>query len=191
MRARLFVAAGSALAIGLGVFACTTDNGNQPIPVFNPDSSIIYFDATAADASADADGSTSANDATADAADAADSSQGDAGFSLNGCNAAAFADADYTAPDASRLIRFPLADGGLAYDPQCMHVKAGEKVTWSGDFEMHPLGPQGGDPNNPIPNGVFDAGPDGALTIDFAEAGTFGYACQVHSHMVGAIEVTP
>jgi plastocyanin len=60
-------------------------------------------------------------------------------------------------------------------------------VTWSGDFTVHPLGPFGGDTPNPITS----AGATGSVTIAFPTAGTFGYHCQVHAQLNGAILVVP
>jgi plastocyanin len=191
MRARIVLASSLAASLATAFFACSNDDV-QPLPVFNPDAGVTYFDApadtrvTSDSAPADAPG-----DAPSDAADGA--ADVDAGLVVNECTEADFADADYTAADASRVIEFPFdASAPPAYVPPCMHIKAGESVTWHGDFAMHPLIRQNGDPGNPIPSGgIGDGGSEASYTASFPEAGVFGYACAVHAHMMGAIDVTP
>ena len=194
-------------SIVASVVACSNDDAPQPLNIVIDSGVDIPFDATlplrdsgndAAKVDAGADTGTDASDAAADAHDAADAKP-DAGFVINGCAAADFADADYTAPDASRVVYF--SDSGLVfnpdsgaliqYTPQCMTIKVGESVGWVGNFGFHNLGPNDNNDANPIPNGVDDAGPDGAFWVTFGEAGAFGYQCQQHSQMHGAINVTP
>jgi plastocyanin len=80
---------------------------------------------------------------------------------------------------------------------RCTIIRAGSTVRWSGNFDVHPLEPFGGDVPNPIPNSVgADSGlPDGGaptIVVAFPEAGTFGYNCENHpAIMSGAITVVP
>jgi hypothetical protein len=63
----------------------------------------------------------------------------------------------------------------------CSKIKANSKVKWTGNFTTHPLAGDGpiGTPN----------GSSGSAEVTFPAAGTFAYHCNVHSQMVGAIQV--
>jgi plastocyanin len=191
MRVRFFLAATAGLSIVAGLWACTSDD-TTPIPVFDPDASAGHPDATvpdASDAAVDSAGdSAPGTDSGGDTG--ADGGSGDSGRVVNNCGEAEFAANDFSGPDASRVIRFPRSDGGLGYEPSCMRIAAGESVTWRGDFLMHPLATLNGDQPSPITGPYYDAGPDGGgVTIEFGDAGWFGFECTVHSSMTGAIEV--
>jgi hypothetical protein len=87
---------------------------------------------------------------------------------------------DRTAPGADRQLSW---DFSVVSDPErCLQVRVGQTVTWSGDFDTHPLAGQGGDGPNPI---FFHQ--NGAVT--FNSVGTFGFVCLSHSAMKGAIRV--
>ena len=106
-----------------------------------------------------------------DAADAAPAGP------VNGCKTFD----DRTGASASRTIAwmFPLA----AAD-RCIAIKAGQSVTWSGDFTMYRVGASGGDSPNPI------AGFDPMTpTVTFPKAGTFGFESPDAPALVGAIKV--
>ncbi len=98
------------------------------------------------------------------------------GPDLNGCKNYV----DRTADTASREITwgFPVSTTPEA----CMKIKAGQTVTWKGDLSIHPIGPKGGDANNPIKS---------AATNTFPAAGTFGYVCTNHATMLGVVLVVP
>lgn len=105
---------------------------------------------------------------------------GDAG--VNGCTAADFV--------AATTIAFP----GVAYDPPCVKVSAGDTVTWNGDFSFHPL--RGGEvvdgtatPDTGSPIVAVDTGMTADVT--FPTAGTFPFYCNVHFSvgMMGAVLV--
>ena len=68
-----------------------------------------------------------------------------------------------------------------------MTVKVGQTVAWSPAFATHPLVASGGDPPTPIPT----AAPASMARVTFASCGTFGYKCNVHPTMIGAIQVVP
>ncbi len=72
--------------------------------------------------------------------------------------------------------------------PRCVEIKAGQSVTWTGDFATHPLAADQGDAPNPVASANL-AGP--SATVAFPTAGTFGFKCTVHSSMIGAVLVTP
>ncbi|MBX3187454.1 MAG: hypothetical protein KF819_10585 [Labilithrix sp.] len=86
---------------------------------------------------------------------------------------------DQTAAGAPRTIPWDLLTLNAAPE-RCMKIKKGQTVTWNGDLDAHPLGPEGGDKPNPISN---------TSTVTFNAAGTFGYICDIHPAMIGAIQV--
>jgi plastocyanin len=76
---------------------------------------------------------------------------------------------------------------GNAYAPRCLQLQAGQRVTFSGDFSLHPLRQACG------PAAVID---DFGGPFTFAAAGTYGYYCSTHGNsdgtgMAGAILVVP
>lgn len=98
------------------------------------------------------------------------------GPELNGCKTYV----DLTADAAKREITWGFS---VSNTPEaCMRIKAGQSVTWNGDFGLHPLGPKGGDTPTPITN---------TATVKFDKAGTFGFVCTAHSTMQGVILVVP
>lgn len=91
---------------------------------------------------------------------------------------------DHTADGDARTIKW---DFSIATSPdRCMKIKAGQTVTWQGDFGTHPLGTNGGDTPNPIADVDTSTG-----KVTFPNAGTFGFKCEVHPAMIGAIQVVP
>jgi plastocyanin len=87
---------------------------------------------------------------------------------------------DRTAPGAVRQLTW---DFGIVTDPaHCIQIQTGQTVVWVGDFSTHPLGVPGNDTSNPI---LFHN--NGSVT--FNAAGTFGYQCNAHAPMIGAIKV--
>jgi plastocyanin len=108
----------------------------------------------------------------------------DAGPPLNGCTTYV----DHTA-DKEVDLQW---DFGIAQRPDhCSQIKVGSVVKWTGDFGTHPLDALGGDTPNPIAGAFMDAGGTGttSIFIAFPNAGKFGYHCDVHATMLGAIEV--
>ncbi len=92
---------------------------------------------------------------------------------------------DRSAPGAERSL---LWNFDLATDPErCLAIRVGQSVTWTGNFGFHPLGGYGGDTPNPI---GFPSGGD-TWEVTFPNAGTFGFICDVHAEMQGAIRVQP
>jgi plastocyanin len=104
----------------------------------------------------------------------------DAPVTLNGCTTFA----DHTAANDARTLDW---DVTIASSPdRCMKIKAGQSVTWSGNFSTHPLAQAGGDTPSPIGNGTGTS-----KTIQFPNPGDYGYVCTVHSTMRGVIQVVP
>lgn len=74
----------------------------------------------------------------------------------------------------------------------CVLVEPGTKVTWEGNFNIHPL--IGGSPGqveatNPVTLGSPQTGSN-PITIDFPSSGTFGYFCTIHTtSMQGVVYV--
>jgi plastocyanin len=136
-------------------------------------------DAAATDAAAGDSGANDggAGDSGAKDSGANDSGGADAAASLNGCT---------TFVDRSAGSRTLTWDTGVSLLPEhCMLIHAGQSVTWSGDFTVHPIVPQGGDVPTPVTavnSGVVD-------TVTFPNAGTYGYQCTIHGYMTGAIKV--
>ena len=105
---------------------------------------------------------------------------------INGCTPATAM--DLTAAGASRQI----VTVGNSYSPHCVRIKVGQSVTWTADFQVHPLssgtpagGPQAGSPITTTTSG-------NSKMFTFPAAGNFGFWCQVHTTlMMGAVYVEP
>ncbi len=104
---------------------------------------------------------------------------------------------DRSAAGADRTVSFGGAGGSdaFSYAPMCMQVAAGQKVTFSGDFSVHPLaaglapGQTGtATSGNPIPDTSSGTSP---VTATFAASGTFPYFCRHHyaAGMIGEVVV--
>jgi plastocyanin len=94
---------------------------------------------------------------------------------------------DLSAPSADRTVTFTFAQ----YTPKCIKIKAGQSVTFSGDFSSHPLRQACGTAGV-IPN--TDSGT--TATVTFNTADTYGYYCLVHGSadgtgMAGSVQVVP
>ncbi|MDB4928547.1 MAG: Poly(3-hydroxyalkanoate) depolymerase [Myxococcaceae bacterium] len=113
----------------------------------------------------------------------------DAGASFHNC--AVYV--DRTADGADRTVRF----SNFRYDPPCMLVAAGQRVTFAGDFAVHQFRPgvapsrTAADPASP-PGNPMSARDDGTTAaFDFAAPGTFPFFCLDHegTGMYGAVRV--
>jgi plastocyanin len=106
--------------------------------------------------------------------------------------AASDAGGDLTNTTGGVTIAFPTMAGPAQYTNNCIKVKAGTVVTFTGSFTFHPLEPNGGDTPSPFP-ALSSADVDGgSLSFTMSTAGTFGYQCQFHpGTMFGAIQVVP
>ena len=84
-----------------------------------------------------------------------------------------------------------------SYSPKCSLIAAGQSITFTGDFDFHPLvggqivgGNEVPDPQSPI--GTTNTG--FMKTIVFPAAGTFPFYCSAHGPdlgMIGAVFVDP
>jgi plastocyanin len=96
---------------------------------------------------------------------------------------------DRSAASASRTLTWSFSIS--SDDARCMQIKVGQSVTFSdgagkaADFTSHPPIAWGGDKPNPIQSLDKDTG-----IVNFAAKGTFGFACNNHPAMIGAILVT-
>ena len=139
---------------------------------------------TAQDASEEADAGVDTG-----APDAAPDTSPDASVTpVNGCGPTEFAASDHTAASDPRAITFATTPSPVQFSPSCMRIKAGQTVTWSGDFSDHPFEPMPAVPDDPI----MDVTSGTTTSVTFPAAGTFGFDCAMHpSIMHGAIEVVP
>jgi len=111
--------------------------------------------------------------------------------SFNDCTPFDFASNDHTAAADPRTITFPFDVSPAQYQPRCMKIRAGQTVTWRGDFRFHPLSPAGGDVPSPI---TIDPMPSGTeRKVAFPNTGFYGFECATHEApaMYGAILVVP
>jgi hypothetical protein len=108
-------------------------------------------------------------------------SAADAAPAVNGCRDGDYLDA--TDPLARRVVAWDFAVE-MAAD-RCMQIAVGQTTVFEGDFIEHPIGPHDGDANSPIPP---TTGGD-SLSIVFGEIGVFGFICEAHPEMRGAIRV--
>jgi hypothetical protein len=103
----------------------------------------------------------------------------DAG-TINGCTGFK----DHTDPSDERLINWDFA---IATTPdRCMRIKVGQSVTWTGNFNVHPIAVKDGVTPSPIAEIDTASG-----KVTFPMQGTFGYGCTTHPAMSGAIDVVP
>lgn len=72
---------------------------------------------------------------------------------------------------------------------KCSKIKAGTTVTWTGNFEQHPLNSKGGTAPSPI--AAFSDPAANSHDVTFAAAGDFGFVCTRHAVMTGVIQVVP
>ena len=88
---------------------------------------------------------------------------------------------DRTAPAAERTLAWDFPFAGSV--DRCIIVRVGQSVRWDGNFAMHPLENDQGSTPNPI--GAHDA--SGVVT--FTAPGIYGYRCNYHFEMRGAVQV--
>lgn len=175
MSMRLAVISSGLVLTAAAVFACSDDTTPTP----SGDS----------DAAAGSSGSDGSSGSSGSSGTSGTSGQPDtAPATLNGCKIYV----DRTAEGASRVIQW---DTSLFQrEERCMKIKRGQKVTFAtddtgstpADFDVHPLGAQGGDTPNPVESALEK----NTGEVSFATAGDFGYICTVHPAMIGAIVVT-
>lgn len=73
-------------------------------------------------------------------------------------------------------------------EERCMEIRVGQSVTWRGNFVFHPLAGIGGSTPTPI---LRKSDGSGAHAVLFSDEGTFGFICEAHVEMRGAVRVLP
>lgn len=82
---------------------------------------------------------------------------------------------------------------GSTYSPNCVRVRAGSMVTWTGSFSGHPLASgSGGTSGSPIPSVTTGS----STSVTFRTAGFYPFYCTRHSSgdgtgMAGVVWVVP
>jgi plastocyanin len=95
---------------------------------------------------------------------------------------------DGTDPQADRTVAFQNYD----YIPKCLAIRAGQTVTFKGNFYFHPLRTGCGpalvlDCRN---TGVEDAGDNGVLSFTLTLPGLYGYYCLDHGSADGTVRMS-
>jgi plastocyanin len=113
---------------------------------------------------------------------------------LNNCMPSNFVDRSDPAADRTIYFGGTGTSADFTYDPPCMHIAAGQMVTFVGSFANHPLSPgtgatttTAGSANNPI-QPLMDSQSD---AVKFPATGTYPFFCQFHVSigMAGVVEV--
>jgi plastocyanin len=100
---------------------------------------------------------------------------------VDDCSEAAYL--DRSAEEADRVLDWDYAFAGSP--ERCLKIRVGQTVTWVGNFAGHPLEQDQGDTPNPI------ASHDASGIVTFGTPGIFGFRCNYHFEMRGAIQVVP
>lgn len=91
-----------------------------------------------------------------------------------------------TPPDDERVVRVRV----FQFAPDTLRVVAGTRVRFANDDETrHTATSEGGDPAAAFDLRLDGRGASGALTL--LTPGRIAYACTLHPHMTGVIEVRP
>lgn len=90
---------------------------------------------------------------------------------------------DRTADDADRTLPW---DFGIQNDPRrCIKIRVGQSVTFRASIlAHHPIQAWGGDTPNPFTNAYATTS-----VFTFSQAGVFGFICEIHFGMEGAVWV--
>ncbi|MBK6693351.1 MAG: hypothetical protein IPG50_14255 [Myxococcales bacterium] len=188
---RSFLLVNAFLALG-AVYACSSDETTTN-PATSTDAGSGSETSTAADSGSTKDSGGGSDAATVvdtgvDAAVPAPCTDAELDLPAN----------DYSAFDGGGLgqvdIAFPasLGDGVKQYTNRCVKIKAGQKVSFGGAFNLHPLTPFGGTTPSPIPANTNVTPDAGYLEVTFPNPGTYGYRCGFHPLVMnGAVKVVP
>lgn len=103
------------------------------------------------------------------------------------CTAALFAANDKRGALELRLVTFPALPAAAAkYSPSCMRIKAGQSVTFAGNFAIFPLAPMGqGAAASPIAPTAAGA----TASFTFAAKGRYSFGSVATPTLRGAIDV--
>lgn len=130
----------------------------------------------------------------ADAATADAPASEDAGVRvpvLNNCLATAYVDRSGEMDERTVVPR-----GTTGYTPRCLIVRAGQTVTFSMDFSVHPLVagvPHGSSVGATTPSPIEAQRTGTTYAVPFMSAGFFPFYCTAHGHigMAGVVRVVP
>jgi plastocyanin len=118
----------------------------------------------------------------------------DSGLPVNGCGENEFGANDHTAANDPRIVQGPPGVAPQQYVPNCIRIKAGQTVTFTGDNGHHPVDTfevSGGMPF-PILTGSQASDAGTTFTVTVSDPGVVRFNCDVHpSIMSGAIEIVP
>ena len=105
------------------------------------------------------------------------------------CSDTELARNDRSATTDLREIVFPDGDREAPYTPNCMIIRAGQTVTWRGNFGAHPLIARDRSTlPNPIP--TIERGVEAG--VQFSCPGYYNFSCRNHGDfMLGTIQVVP
>lgn len=125
------------------------------------------------------------------AADAASDASAPSFPTLNDCAEAEYV--DLTAPMAARTV-VPM--GSTGYTPRCLTIAAGQSVTFSMDFTVHPLAAgiaHGSSVGASSPNPIAAQTTGSMYSAQFATPGFYPFKCSTHQHvgMAGVVRVVP
>ena len=113
----------------------------------------------------------------------------DAGAVKASCTEAELAAGVRTAASDLRVIVAPDRDPSSPFVPNCMVIKVGQTVTWTGAFSKHPLIPR---ENSTLPNPIQVVASGTSTAVTFDCAGTFNFSCRTHKdNMLGTVRVVP
>jgi plastocyanin len=180
MNRTAFLGIFAVIATGASLAACGSDTGTTSTTGGGGDASTSSTSDTASATSS----TTSAASTTATTGGSTTSASGTGGGApalVNGCDPTALE--DHT-KDATVDIKFG-DPAGLVYDPPCIKVKSGTKVSFTGNFAVHPLAAGEVivgqapvmDANSPIKATSTGMGP---TTFTIAAAGSYPYYCTEH-----------
>src|SRR5262249_41285367 len=106
------------------------------------------------------------------------------------CTSSELAQDVQTGPGDARVIKAPSGDQEAPYDPNCMTIRVGQTVTWTGNLKSHPVIPR---EDSTLPNPIITSGSGvTAWPITFDCPGDFNFSCRNHQDlMLGTIRVIP
>jgi len=169
----------------LSAVGCGDDADNAPTTTADTGTAATDTGTTPADTGTAATDTGTATGDTGTAATDTGTATGDTGTSFNVVQDCAEADFPATAATTEQTI----SPWNTTIGKKCLKIKAGTKVTWTtpADFVNHPLIPGGGTTPTPIvrtPSGT-------TVSFTFANAGNYGFRCEIHASMKGSIWVVP
>jgi plastocyanin len=78
---------------------------------------------------------------------------------------------------------------------RCVKIKVQQTVGFTGNLTTHPMKASGGTSPNPFDGAIASVSnpgsPEEGTNVAFTAPGTYGYKCDVHPQMTGAVLVVP